>query len=365
MKLLKNIFKRKPETRATGNIFYNNTEQPVTSLNTVLRVPAVRKCLDIYHAYLSEAELVTRSGGSNSLTDFFNENPNGFDTRSDLIRKILRGFFLYGNSYALVTSNPNTGMIESIKVFADSHCYAYPYKNDLSDIIHLDGGYFYRDHLGNIYHPEQILHLADKTFSQDQINGRSRVQHYFENIQTARDLQSTRSLYAKSRLALRSSLESNINDPKKEIKTAENIEKFTYSDGIIMTMPPGVAIKDQKSLLPQSPGQWMDVLYKQSQESISHAFGVPVELISRDTSTNLAGLKEVVRLFVKTQVQGLLNQIAEKLSQFSNEPLEFRLNLFQRAGDLREITQFINAVKKDKNGNEILTKQEIKNLVGL
>ena len=320
-------------------------------------IPAVRKCLELYSSFLSEAKI----DGSETIKSLL-ENPNPWESKTTFFRRLVSQYFLNGNFVCKIESDKNG--IKALLPYNSNACYAYARRGDLSDPVEVfKGSYYYQDYKGRKFQPDDIFHLKDSLFSYDLVNGRSRVEAHLSAIESACSLIETKNLYAKNRLAQRSYLESNVGQDKDKDKAVANaIQTFFQSGKMILTLPPSVQLKQQSSLMPENPAKFFEVLNLASIDDIANAFNVPPELLTMTDATSGTGLKEILRFWVKTGLQSFFNVVAESLSSLSHEKVEFSLSLSQRVSEIRELVPLFKELNNQDQG---LDKSILEKIFGL
>ena len=331
-------------------------------------LPALRKVVNTYSTFLKILPLETEDGKPHPFIKLLEDGPHPAYSRSDFFEALTWETLVKGQFICHLESDFR-GAITRIDPFRGGQCRAYPVKGSYDDPISIARhGFYYRASFGlkgtsQVFWPDSALHIKDAVSGYDALNAPSRLADYKTTFDCA-----SACLNAVKGLAdsggrgpvMISGPEFSDAEKAKEIRGqfAKVLAAGLSSSGSqVMTMPE--AWKPHPLLDGQGGHSMMRWLSERSDLYFAQLYSLPHEFLVAG-KTGAQSLKEVVRLWIRTELKGLCAKISEAFNRAVNDGTRFTFKASRlRSSDMREAAQYFSQLVQ----SQILSPAEARELL--
>lgn len=331
-------------------------------------LPALRKIVNIYSNFLSILSLETTAGKEHSFIKLLAEGPHPAYSRSDFMEALAWEVLVNGQLICHL-EHDSGGVITRIDPFRGGQCRAYPVKGSYDDPINIARhGFYYRASFGlkgssQVFWPDSALHIKDSLQGYDALNAQSRLSNYKVTFDTALACLNVTKGLADSGgrgpvlLAGEEFTDAEKSKEVRELFSKTLAEGLSSSGNQIVTMPDGW--KPHPLLDGQGGHNMMRWLTERADLLLAQLYSVPHEFVTAG-KTGAQSLKEVVRMFLRTQLKGFSEKVCEAFNKAVNDGTIFTFKASRlRASDMRESAQYFSQLVQ----SAIISPQEARELL--
>lgn len=329
----------------------------------VVREPSglsqIRRGLGLYRDLLLNSRLHAYQGDKRIEDDDIcrlMEKPNRWMTKSEFYTQLVQDYFINGDFYAHIFED--RGRVTALGPYPSETVHVYPRGKtiDPSDPVQIQtqGFYFqtsFKDSNGNAktsqLPEDSIFHLKNLWGGRiDTLNGTGLWEAYGSVCDFAVDILDTSQKYSETGL-IPPSIIKGVDEmpPEQREDLRKELQNFFSAKSQFLTLS---ANETLDPLTVQNPSTMLMNLNSIASCHIARLLNLPVALVDREDSgsdTSGLGLKEAHRFWVKTGGRAFLRLVAEKLSELSENRLEFAWRSTQFA-DMRESQALVPLVQE-------------------
>jgi len=319
----------------------------------------IRRGLGLYRDLLLNSRLHAYQGEKriedNDICKLM-EKPNRWMTKSEFYTQLVQDYWINGDFFCHIFED--RGRVKALGPYPSETVHVYPRGKtiDPSDPVQIQqqGFYFqtsFKDSNGNAKKsqlPEDsIFHLKNLWGGRlDTLNGTGLWEAYSSVCEFAVDILETSQKYSETGLIPPSVIKGvGSMSPKQKEDLRNELQDFFSTKSQFLTLS---KTEELTPLMIQNPAIMLMNLNSIASCHIARLLNLPVALVDREDSgsdTSGLGLKEAHRFWVKTGGRAFLRLVAEKLSELSENRLEFAWRSTQFA-DMRESQALVPLVQE-------------------